>query len=122
MSIAQPTSQPRSHNTVRGLARVFNPFVMLMAGTPLLPLYGVIEHRGRRSGKLFRTPVVVRPPDDGLIVPMPWGESTDWYRNVRAAGRCTIRWKGRDYAVTDPHVLDVGAAGASFDLHVIDGR
>jgi deazaflavin-dependent oxidoreductase (nitroreductase family) len=88
--------------------------VLLLAGTRVLPLYGVLKHRGRRSGKAFGTPVVVRPTSDGFIVPMPWGETTDWYRNVRAAGECVIRWKGRDYALGQPEVLDVASAQASF--------
>jgi deazaflavin-dependent oxidoreductase (nitroreductase family) len=84
----------------------------LLAGTRVLPLYGVISHRGRRSGTVYRTPVVVRPTSDGFIVPMPWGEQTDWYRNVRAAGECTIRWKGRDYSLVDPEVIGDAAAAA----------
>ena len=71
--------------------RLFNPLAMLLAGTRIFPLYGVLEHRGRRSGKLFRTPVVVRPTVDGFVVPMPWGEGTDWYRNVKAAA--TSPWR-----------------------------
>lgn len=94
--------------------RPFNRLVLLLAGTRLLPLYGVITHRGRRSGKIFRTPVVVRPTSDGFVVPMPWGEQTDWYQNVRAAGECTIRWKDRDYTVVEPEVISAAAAAASF--------
>jgi deazaflavin-dependent oxidoreductase (nitroreductase family) len=75
-----------------------------------LPLYGVIKHRGRRSGTLFQTPVVVRPVRGGFIVPMPWGERTDWYRNVRAAGEFVIRWNGRDYRVVEPAVIDTAVA------------
>lgn len=92
---------------MRVATRLFNPISMLLAGTRLLPLYGVLIHRGRRSGKTFRTPVVVRPTSDGFVVPMPWGESTDWYRNVRAAGECVIRWKGRTYTEVRPEVVDV---------------
>jgi deazaflavin-dependent oxidoreductase (nitroreductase family) len=114
MSSATPATQPRQHSGVRIAARFFNPIVLLLAGTRLLPLYGVLEHRGRRSGKTFRTPVVVRPTDDGFIVPMPWGEGTDWYRNVRAAGECVVRWKGRDYALAQPEVIDVAAARDAF--------
>jgi len=81
----------------------------------LLPLYGVIEHRGRRSHKAYRTPVVVRYTGDGFIVPMPWGERTDWYRNVRAAGESIIRWKGHDYQVVQPELItDPTAVRASF--------
>jgi len=108
-------STPRSHAAVLSAARVFNPLVLSLAGTRFLPLYGVIEHHGRRSGKAYRTPVVVRPTSDGFIVPMPWGESTDWYRNVRAAGECVIRWKGRDYPLVQPELIDdPAAARASF--------
>src|SRR6266851_3432078 len=115
MSVANTAPSRRSHSAVLGASRMLNPLVLLFAGTRLLPLYGVIEHRGRRSGKVFRTPVVVRPTSDGFIVPMPWGEGTDWYRNVRAAGACSIRWKGRDYPLVQPEVIDDPAsAGGSF--------
>src|SRR4051812_31654632 len=102
MSIANAAPTRRTGGALRGLTRIFNPLTMTLAGTRLLPLYGVLTHRGRRSGKAFRTPVVVRPTSDGFIVPMPWGEGTDWYRNVRAAGECVIRWKGRDYPLAQP--------------------
>jgi deazaflavin-dependent oxidoreductase (nitroreductase family) len=99
---------------VLNLAKLVNPLVLRLAGTRFLPLYGVLEHRGRRSGKLFHTPVVVRPTPDGFVVPMPWGESTDWYRNVQAAGGCTIRWKGRDYVMIQPEVIDAPTARNAF--------
>jgi deazaflavin-dependent oxidoreductase (nitroreductase family) len=92
--------------------RAFNRLVLLLAGTRFLPLYGVITHRGRRSGKVYRTPVVVRPTSDGFVIPMPWGEGTDWYRNVRAAGECTIRWKDRDYTLVEPEVISDAASAA----------
>ena len=114
MSTAPTSTQPRSRPALLGATRLFNPVVLLLAGTRLLPLYGVLQHRGRRSGKTFRTPVVVRRIEDGFIVPMPWGEGTDWYRNVRAAGECVIRWKGRDYPLAQPEVLDATAAQAAF--------
>ncbi len=115
MSVAHSASQPRSRHPIRGLSRLVNPIVLRFAGTRIMPLYGVLRHRGRRSGTIFQTPVVVRPTGDGFIVPMPWGETTDWYRNVRAAGACVVRWKGRDYPLAQPELLDLRTAGASFD-------
>ena len=116
MSVAHTPSRssPASRGALRTGSRFLNPLVMRLAGTRVLPLYGVISHRGRRSGKLFRTPVVVRPTTDGFLVPMPWGEATDWYRNVRAAGECAVRWKGRDYAMVQPQVIDAATAAAAF--------
>jgi hypothetical protein len=89
-----------------GPARLFNSLVLRFAGTRYFPLYGVIEHRGRRSGSIFRTVVVVR---------LPWGERTDWYRNVRAAGGCAIRWKGRYHPVYWPETVDTHAAMSAFN-------
>lgn len=112
-SSTAPSTAPAptpSRDPIRRAARLFNPLAMLLAGTRWLPLYGVLEHRGRRSGRIFRTPVVVRPTPDGFVVPMPWGEGTDWYRNVRAAGGCGIRWNGRDYQLVEPEVIDVATA------------
>jgi deazaflavin-dependent oxidoreductase (nitroreductase family) len=100
---------------------VFNRVVLLVAGTRLLPLWAVITHRGRRSGKVFRTPVVVRPVQGGFVVPMPWGETTDWCRNIRAAGGCLIRWQGRDYTVTRPEVIDTTSASGAFSAAQLEG-
>jgi deazaflavin-dependent oxidoreductase (nitroreductase family) len=99
---------------MRKFTRLVNPLVLRLAGTRLLPLYGVLVHHGRRSGKAYHTPIVVRPIRDGFLVPMPWGESTDWYRNIRAAGACVIRWRGRDYALGQPEPVAVAAAREAF--------
>jgi deazaflavin-dependent oxidoreductase (nitroreductase family) len=118
----RPQSQPQlpSHYTVLrltrvpGMARFVNLLVLKLAGRRLLPLYGVIEHRGRRSGKAYRTPVYMEPTSDGFVAPMIFGESADWYRNVKAAGECTIRWKGRDYEMTQPELIAPAAARERF--------
>jgi deazaflavin-dependent oxidoreductase (nitroreductase family) len=116
MSVVSSTHPPVSQQSpaFRGLARVFNKLALRFAGTRWMPLYGVLEHRGRRSGKVFRTPVVVRPTPDGFVVPMPWGETTDWYRNVRAAGGCRILWKDQAFVLNQPEVMETAAAGATF--------
>ena len=98
-----------------GPARVFNWLVLRFAGTRYFPLYGVVEHRGRRSGRSFHTPVVVRPVADGFVVPMPWGERTDWYRNVRASGGCAILWKGRYHQVDRPETVDTRTVMSAFN-------
>jgi deazaflavin-dependent oxidoreductase (nitroreductase family) len=115
MSVTTTTAPRRRSNSMFvALTRVFNRVVLRLAGTRWLPLYGVLEHRGRRSGTLFYTPVVVRPAPDGFVVPMPWGETTDWYRNVRAAGGCRVRWKDHVYVTGEPRVMELSAASATF--------
>src|SRR4051794_15156362 len=118
MSVSPTTTprqqQPPRRSPILGLSHLFNRFVLTFAGTPLMPLYGVLQHRGRRSGRLFYIPLVVRRASDGdgFVVPMPWGETTDWYRNVSAAGGCAVKWKNRVYQLTRPELLNLGDANS----------
>jgi deazaflavin-dependent oxidoreductase (nitroreductase family) len=57
----------------------------------------VLVHRGRRSARIYRTPVevIVDDPERGEIVISPmWGEQSDWYRNVLAGGLVEVRRRG----------------------------
>jgi hypothetical protein len=44
------------------------------------------------------------------VIPLTFGNQSDWSKNVRAAGGCSIRVDGQDYAATEPEF--VGRAGA----------
>jgi deazaflavin-dependent oxidoreductase (nitroreductase family) len=68
----------------------------LMRGLSPAPIV-VLVHRGRRSGKIYRTPVeaIVEDAERGEIVVSPmWGENSDWYRNVLAGGLVEARLRG----------------------------
>lgn len=97
-------------------AKSFNKVAVRAAGHRLVPVWAVVEHRGRRSGTPYRTPVAVIPAPDAFYVGLPWGRGTDWVRNLRAAGGGTVVWKGRRYAVGDPTFVEkaevLDAAGA----------
>lgn len=60
---------------------------------------------GRRSGKVYQTPVGAMPYGDGFVVSLPYDSQTDWCRNVRAAGTCELAWKGQSYTLTRPEIL-----------------
>lgn len=60
----------------------------------------VLVHRGRRSGRIYRTPVeaIVGNAAGGEIIISPmWGERTDWYRNVLAGGLVEARLEGEGH-------------------------
>jgi deazaflavin-dependent oxidoreductase (nitroreductase family) len=60
----------------------------------------VLVHRGRRTGRVYRTPVeaVVEDAERGEIVVSPmWGESSDWYRNVLDGGLVEVRLRGESH-------------------------
>ena len=93
-----------------GLTRLLNPLIMRLAGSPHVPMLAIIQHRGRRSGRLYSTPVGARPTTDGFVLPLTFGEQTDWFRNVRATGGCTIHWMGIKYSVVEPEIITWAAA------------
>ena len=66
----------------------------LVAG--LLPLFGIVEHVGRRSGTVRQTPInVFRRRSGDYVVALTYGADTNWVRNVLAAGSCRLRTRGR---------------------------
>ena len=96
-------------------AKQFNKVALLLAGRRFVPLWAALRHRGRRSGKEYVVPIAVVPTDTTFLIALPWGRGTDWVRNVRAAGTCTIRWRGVDYACSEPEFVDqaVGSVGGA---------
>ncbi len=72
----------------------------------LVPPWAVILHRGRRTGRRYRTPVIAFRHGAQLVVGLPYGENTDWVRNLLAAGGGRVVRGGRERALSDPHVVD----------------
>jgi deazaflavin-dependent oxidoreductase (nitroreductase family) len=72
--------------------------------------FAVIRHVGRRSGTPYETTIMVKPAAGAFVIALTYGESVDWYRNVRAAGHATLLWHGREYALGKPEPLAVQRA------------
>src|ERR1700750_2153566 len=72
---------------------------------PHLPGFGVVEHRGRKSGRSYQTPVNVFRTDDGFAVALTYGSDAQWVRNVLAAGTAVIRSHGRSVPVDHPRIV-----------------
>lgn len=70
-----------------------------------LPTFGVITHRGRRSGRVYRTPINVFRRDAAYLFFLTYGSDAQWVRNVVAAGNCTLRTRGRNVALVDPELI-----------------
>ena len=85
--------------------RRLNPLMLKFAGGPHSPV-ALVKHKGRTSGKEYRTPVLLKQVRGGFVLALTYGNKVDWYRNVVAAGGGTIRWHGRDYRVGTPVPID----------------
>jgi hypothetical protein len=61
-----------------------NRITSLFAGW--LPGFGILTHVGRKSGKVYRTPVNVFRVPDGFIIALTYSSQSEWVKNVLAAG------------------------------------
>jgi deazaflavin-dependent oxidoreductase (nitroreductase family) len=86
---------------------VTNPIQRLWAGW--IPAHGILEHAGRRSGKPYRTPLVVFNADlggrRGVAILLTYGPNRDWLKNITAAGGGRMRRHGKTFGVTEPRVV-----------------
>jgi deazaflavin-dependent oxidoreductase (nitroreductase family) len=79
---------------------------------PWAPGWAVVVHRGRKSGKTFRTPLWAFRRQDGFVIALTYGAEADWVRNVISAGGCELETRRRRYQVGDPRVYrDENATG-----------
>ena len=97
---------PRRSGPIRAIARPFGPVARRLAGARLFPLWAILRHTGRTSGTTYATPIVALRTADGFIIPLPFGDATQWAKNLHAAGGGSIRFAGREYQVTDPRVVE----------------
>lgn len=79
--------------------RLFSPVLkgLLGAGVPL-GYNRLVTIRGRKSGLPRTAAIAVLEASGRRWVWAPWGE-VNWVRNLRAAGRATIKIRGRDEEV-----------------------
>lgn len=96
---------------MRPLTRGLNPLSVRMAGRPGFRMAGRVHHVGRRSGTSYVTPIGVRIHDGQVLIPLTFGNQSDWVRNLRAAGGATVDVRGRSYEVGAPIFLDWAEAG-----------
>lgn len=90
--------------------RVTNPAARAI--TPWLPYLGTLEHVGRKSGKCYRTPLLVFETHDGYAILVGYGPQTDWLKNVLARGHAVLHKRGRAIDLGNPRVVSKADAAA----------
>ena len=86
---------------------VTNPIQRMWAGWA--PSFGILEHVGRRSGKLYRTPLNVFDAEvdgkPGVAILLSYGPDRDWLKNINAAGGGRMRRHGKTFGVSNPRTV-----------------
>lgn len=82
----------------RGLNRVMLPLARHAPG------FGVVVHHGRRSGRMYRTPVNVFRHGERVTIALTYGHESEWVRNVLTAGGCRLETRGHELALVKPRL------------------
>jgi len=67
-----------------------------------LPGFALIGSVGRRTGKLYRTPVNVFRQQNGFLIALTYGRESGWVSNVMAVGTCDLETRGVSYRLVRP--------------------
>jgi deazaflavin-dependent oxidoreductase (nitroreductase family) len=70
-----------------------------------LPGFGILTHVGRKSRRLYHTPVNVFSAPHGFLIALTYGRDSEWVKNVLAAGACQIETRGQIYELTLPTIV-----------------
>ncbi len=70
-----------------------------------VPGSGIIVHRGRRTGRTYRTPLAVFRRPGGYAIALTYGPGAEWVQNVLAAGGAVLENRGTRVHLTNPRVV-----------------
>lgn len=82
----------------RAAVRAKTPWIISNVMNPIFKMVGalpVVSVRGRRTGKVYSTPINPVDLNGVKYLVSPRGE-TGWSRNLRAVGECSLREKGQE--------------------------
>lgn len=91
---------------------IFNRIILWFARRNKGP-FTVVIHKGRRSGRIYKTPVLASFVDESILIPLSYGEHVDWLRNVLANDGCEIIQNDVRVVARNPVVIE---AESTLDL------
>jgi deazaflavin-dependent oxidoreductase (nitroreductase family) len=103
----------RVQNVLRLFTRAMRPLAMRSAGKEGSGTC-VVRHAGRRSGRVYETPVVAARHGDFFLIALPYGSRTDWLQNVLSKGSAVIVANGQAHEVDQPELIPMAEATAYF--------
>jgi deazaflavin-dependent oxidoreductase (nitroreductase family) len=69
------------------------------------PGMGIIVHRGRKSRRRYRTPVVLFRRGDGFVIALTYGRESQWVLNLIAEGGGELETRGRILRISQPRLI-----------------
>ena len=101
---------PAPHWLARLNLRVTNHLLGPLAKR--LPGMGIVIHTGRKSRRLYRTPVMIFNRGERLIIALTYGRDSQWVHNVLADEGCDLETQHHIFHLSHPHLLHDEKRGA----------
>ena len=70
-----------------------------------LPTFAVLTHRGRKTGRTYRTPINVFRRGNYYFFFLTYGSDVQWVKNILATGSCSIETRGRVVDLVEPELI-----------------
>jgi deazaflavin-dependent oxidoreductase (nitroreductase family) len=87
----------------RVVNRYVNPITRTVAKR--LPSFAILTHRGRKTGRTYRTPINVFRRDNDYFFFLTYGSDVQWVKNALAAGSCSIETRCRVVELVEPELI-----------------
>ena len=76
---------------------VTNRFFLLFARW--IPPFAIVNHKGRISGRSYRTPILAFPTEAGFFFALTYGRDVDWVKNLIAYDSGTIEYNNEEIEI-----------------------
>jgi deazaflavin-dependent oxidoreductase (nitroreductase family) len=76
--------------------------------------FALVRHVGRKTGRRYETPLLLARVDEGFVAELTYGPNVAWYRNVVAAGHCTVIAVGAAFEIVQIEPYDTAAGLRAF--------
>jgi len=99
-----------SKQAIRDRVRVLNKHVtnklLIHLAGKKFGHFAILTHTGRKTGKVYKTPIIAEPIENGFMIALTYGKKVDWLANVLAKGSCSLYWKEKEYRLSRPEIID----------------
>ena len=95
---------------------VTNRFFLLFAGW--IRPFAIVHHRGRRTGRSYRTPILAFPTETGFAFALPYGREVDWVKNLMSLDDGVLEYGGGEIPICKARIVKKGDVRNVFPLLV----
>jgi deazaflavin-dependent oxidoreductase (nitroreductase family) len=83
--------------------RYINPITRPVAKK--LPTFAILTHRGRKTGRTYRTPINVFRRGNDYFFFLTYGSDVQWVKNILATRSCSIETRGQVVELVEPELI-----------------